>query len=229
MATFDRGSPRGRTLLLLAVLLGQGSGSRELSPSKVSDLVVDVVSPLAGRHSAYGIDLRLPKTWDGRVTYMQSQLGPVLRVTSAPWPQIETNPFAAASQLTPGNFVLVLQEFLGICPCRGFEPATLPISIRSSLFRIDPGVPNTRAFADWAFRVADRYFYLWSEFGDSEPGRSLHMVNRILRSLQVMPGLGPTPTEPAGSMVVQPPTFTPAPGWTVVTSGRSSAEARISR
>lgn len=208
-------------LLLLAVPLGQGSGSsRELSPSRVSALVVDVVSPLAGRLSAYGIDLQLPKTWDGSVTYSQGQLGPVLQATTAllKWPDIKLNPFAA-SQLSPGDFLLVLQEFVGICPCRGFESATLPISIRSNLFWSDPGVPNTRAFADWAFRVADRYFYLWAEFGDREPGQSLNAANGILRSLEVKPATKQSPTEPAGLGVVQPPTFEQAPGWSVVTSG----------
>ncbi len=204
----------------LTVLSGLGSQSPERRRSSDRPDMRNAATPVAGRLSAHGITLGLPKPWDGRITYDRTQLGPVLEGGNVSLPEIDTNLFTyAASRLESGDAIIVLEEFLGVCPCRGFEPVSLPITIRSSFFRSDPGVPEAHSFADFSFRVGSRHFYLWAEFGDREPSSILSSTNQVLRSLEFGPAPATPPGEPAVPVVSEAPRLEELSGWSVVTSG----------
>jgi hypothetical protein len=122
-------------------------------------------------------------------------------------------------QLKPGDAMVVLQEFIGVCPCRGFEAASLPILIDERDFRTDPGVPRAHAFADRAVLLGERAFYLWAEFGDRDPTSTLTAANEALDSIELLPSSDRGPGYLAVPLMVEPPVFQPLPGWTTLSSG----------
>ena len=178
------------------------------------------VTAVDGHLIGFGVSIQLPTAWDGRVSYDRTNLGPVVLLANVPLPTLGTNLFhAAMRQLKPGDAMVVLQEFIGVCPCRGFEAASLPILIDERDFRTDPGVPRAHAFADRAVLLGERAFYLWAEFGDRDPTSTLTAANEALDSIELLPSSDRGPGYLAVPLMVEPPVFQPLPGWTTLSSG----------
>src|SRR5207302_10633993 len=80
----------------------------------------------AGRNVAGGSDgihLTLPVGWNERVTYDSTLLGPSLYASdrSLPSESLEYPGWSRfADGLGPGDVLLSLHEFVGVCPCSGF-------------------------------------------------------------------------------------------------------------
>lgn len=179
-------------------------------------------SPSApNRIAAYGIQVDLPESWDGRLSYTTSDFGPFLRAGSFPLPESDIGFHMAASQaMGSDDVVIVLQEFVGICPCVGLEPVDLPLAIAPDDFFSWPGLRQDHAYAERLVVVDDRHFSLWAEFGTTPaPDPALAQVNEILSTLLIdTDAPEPVPSEIPGE-AYPAPAFQSASGWNVASTG----------
>ena len=81
------------------------------------------------------IHLDVPSGWDKRISYKSTDLGPVVWASSASLPAgslaypVWTH---AVSSFGPDDVLLSLHEFVGSCPCVGFDSVNGGISIGPS-------------------------------------------------------------------------------------------------
>lgn len=175
--------------------------------------------PAAPSIDAFGIRLDFPAGWDSRISYLHGTPGPTVEAaTFALPPSGPDSLYLATKSMEPNDVVLSLHDFTGACPCAGFEVAQLPIDIGPGDFLTWSGLDEGRSFAERSVQVNGRSLDLWVEFGTNPPsGASLAEVDTILASIELASSPG-TPTAPAAD-TWKPPTFEPAEGWNVASTG----------
>lgn len=174
----------------------------------------------------FGIRLDLPGGWDGRVTFVEGMTGPLVEAATFQLPP--ANPgalFEAARAMGPDELVLSIRDYTSACPCEAFQPTSLPITFGPENFESwrPDFLERTLAFAHRAVEVGGRALDMWVMFGSNPPPQEqLDGVNRALSSLQLDSSMGSPDPAPVGAE--QPPTFLPAPGWQVASTGPYAPE-----
>src|SRR2546423_6825323 len=113
-----------------------------------------------------GISISLPDGWVGRAYTNPDATGPILQFANRPLEPLgaaDDNVMSATrSQLGPGQAAVVLREVSNDCPCAGYRPHRLPISIepRSCPCGFE-GVDASHSFARVEFVTGGRWFDLW--------------------------------------------------------------------
>jgi hypothetical protein len=159
--------------------------------------------------SVGGVQVALPEGWDGRWYYIEGYTRPVVRLATFALPDADDiEGSEARARMQEGDVLLGLAEYTSICPCPGFEQASLPLSLAPGDFE-DPYdvwhdlppqsdvVPPSHVLARQTFETNHRYFDLWVEFGE-EPAsqQAQEAVSSVLASLQI--GDYEEPTQPDG-------------------------------
>jgi hypothetical protein len=161
----------------LAVLSRLGTGPRQVRPA----------GPTFER---YGVRIDVPDEWDSRL-FQSGDTRYVLLANFEIPPGVTGFSSELRDGLRPDQVTVFLQELTGTCPCPGFGPVELPISIRASDMTSFEGVPAGHAFARRTFVVSDRWFDLWVEFGAAPaPDTLLANVNDVLATLRIDPDSG---------------------------------------
>jgi hypothetical protein len=160
-----------------------------------------------------GMTVELPTGWDGRIEYIA---GGAPAFEGATFP-LESVPLIAHPTSADQTIVAIV-DWTATCPCPGFEPTSLPLSVDRSAFEARGGlpdelgaprpIPDSHDFVRLAFRIEQRYFTLLVEAG-SRPisDQSLSEANAVLRSWVPTGSLEASPTEgicPEGGPWIDP-------------------------
>jgi hypothetical protein len=168
----------GAVVVPLAVLSRLGSGPNERRPGAGSAI------------DRFGIQLVPPEGWEGRA-FQHGDTRYILLANFRIPPDIAGFSSELRNHLGPDQVTVFLQEYARTCPCPGFDPVELPVSIERSDMTSFEGVPSEHAFARRAFVASERWFDLWVEFGtESVPDARLAEVNEVLGTLRITPGSG---------------------------------------
>jgi hypothetical protein len=171
--------------LPLALLLPLGNSSPSPKPAATPSVV-------AGE----GLRIEIPESWDGRVYYNADAEGPVMQLANFP---LEPVPPAgpeddvasrSRSGMGPGQVVVVMREVTSDCPCAGFDPADLPVSLHPTPGSAFEGIDPSHSSDRLTFTTGGRSFDLWGDFGSSDPNPELvRQVQEALATLQIKPAV----------------------------------------
>jgi hypothetical protein len=135
-----------------------------------------------------GMTAELPAGWDGRIEYIAGG-APAFEGANFPLTGVPLIAHPTSAEQT----IVAIVDWTATCPCPGFEPRSLPLSVERAAFEARSGLPDpikgfrtfpeSHDFVRFAFRIEQRYFTLLVEAG-SRPisERSLSEVNAVLRS-----------------------------------------------
>lgn len=185
-------------ILLLPLSGGPANVKRNMAGTSTTEMI-----------DVGGVRVSVPDSWYGRVFYLPGYTRPVFQLATFSLPDTTDIPATSARSLMGAQDVLlVLVEYSAICPCPGFDPTTMPLTIAPDDFstpfdvwdQLPPQpaeVPVAHALARRTFEVNGRSFDLWIEFGQrpADPA-SVDRVNAVLASLSI--GDYVYPTQPDG-------------------------------
>lgn len=195
--------------LVLAVPLALLSPLGDDRGSKPRTDTAGLDSPLEGP----GMRAELPTGWDGRMEYIAGG-APAFEGANFPLTGVPLIAHPTSAEQT----IVAIVDWTATCPCPGFEPTSLPLSVDRTAFEArsdlpdelgaSTPIPEGHDFVRLAFRIEQRYFTLLVEAG-SRPitERSLFEVNTVLRSWAPTGSLEPSPSEgicPEGGPWIDP-------------------------
>jgi hypothetical protein len=184
--------------------------STELDPDRLAVWVVnadqdsvtriDLAAPTDKTDSlleAEGTSFLLPDGWEGRADSLPGYTRRIFQAATFPLPPLDDiEATDARSRIGPGDVLIVLEEFTGICPPCPSESSGLPIVLGPQDFE-DPmsvpkwlppltDVPSGHTLARRIFNLGPRYFDLRVEFGTASiPDDALGEVNEVIATLSI--------------------------------------------
>jgi hypothetical protein len=161
-----------------------GVGHRQPAP-------VHPGSPVSAFPAA-GLSIQLPEGWDSRLDRNPDASGPILQFANRPLEPLGSVDddllTTTRAELGPDQVAVVLMEVTNDCPCAGFAPTELPITIDPQPCPCSEveGVADTHSFARRLFVVGGRWFELRVDFGGHPPVSSLLAeLNGVLATLHI--------------------------------------------
>ncbi len=168
-----------------------GTGTSASPPASTSTHVV----------GDFGLALPVPDGWDGRAYFNPDEAGPTLQAASLDLRPIGSadDDLASATRraMGPDDIVVVLQDLSDQCPCAGFAPADLPVSV--SILPGgggEEGVDQSHSAGRLTFENGGRWLDLRVEIGSSPPPQELvDRANGVLAGLGIEPSETPAPRD----------------------------------
>jgi hypothetical protein len=245
---------RGLTAVLATALIGAGVGGPLWLLTPRGEPPPDRNG--SGADPSTGLLATAPEGWDIRVVEAQGYPA-VLQAANTALPDARSTDDVTLSgfrfELVAGQVaVIVLDQTEQIIPedvdagearawrWEDFPSSDGPIALTRDDLALEAGgegqaVHPDHAFARWQVFLGGRALDLWVDFGASDPPDSLLAeVNKMLATLRVSPqeaqpdpviiiGPAPAPWETGWP----PPTFEPAPGWYLASTGTVDPEAEL--
>jgi hypothetical protein len=147
---------------------------------------------LPQRATGDGLDLLLPSGWDGREYFQPDATGPIVHAATVPLAPLgsedDDTARATRASLGPLDAAVVLWEVSNDCPCPGFAPAELPLTVPPPDPHPEEGWPVSPGHSDGRarFTIGGRWFDLHVEFGALTPtAASVDRANALLSNVAI--------------------------------------------
>jgi hypothetical protein len=149
----------------------------------------------ARRIAGFGLSLRIPDGWDGRVwkPKVDYPIDPMVFAASFPLPEHE-DPLGskALAEVTPTRVLVRVFEVGNAPGSNGFRVLRKPVSVSSADLRPYRETSRGRSVMRRRFALHGRSFVLFVDFGTRPPRRRLvRQVNGLLGTLRVRPPVPP--------------------------------------